>query len=245
MTLPVAVGYPDFGRYSARSKRVYLDDTFTGLPTNPDPPQEVLSTFVGDVPRISVFATATVSAATVTVEFHDADPAGGSNIVSRETFTVTINRSFAHSFATFGPFVRITAGNVLVSGNISVRVMDTTQPGNNQNGTNDSDNILVGSELTVQPNTSVGVGAQRVWPGMASWSVAIDPVLSSALFISVLMPDSVTTVNLLRCDDLTVFRNGRLCLPPLAVTMTVSNFNLVDPLVATVTLLGLLSQAGI
>lgn len=170
MTEPLPGGYPDFGRYRAVSRRVYFDDIVDDVNENPAAASLILSTFVGDVERLAVFAESTTGWFDVWVQFWDADfSAGGANIVAQQTFVIREGGRFAHTFAVNGPFVTVAARSNVADNSLALRVFETTQHGSFWNDENTSDNILASFAANINAAVTETIEPLRTWPGMAHW----------------------------------------------------------------------------
>lgn len=163
MTAPIAVGYPDYGRTSARAKVIYH------AITDPDiDAVEVLPTkYVGDHQYLQIFFSATTNHFFVEMFFKDQELGGTS--IRWHSFSIRQGDTFLHTFPIPGPFVSITVTPSAVNSAYSLNAWSTSVP---DQGNGVFDNGRVGIDLD---GTSIGAGVTRTdslngpWPGWWSW----------------------------------------------------------------------------
>lgn len=244
MTAPFPHGFSDWGRYSAQATKVYLDTTFNNIAVAPAN-NTILTTFVGDVPRVIPFMRAITGNFEVFVQFYSDDPFAGGTITGQMNFILNAGMTWGHSVAVSGPWLAILVGSSVAVNEIETRVAAASQHGLTHFAQQGTDNLIIRSEQTVNGGQQFGSFADQVWPGMAHLSVSIDPFAPIEF--------DLRTRTLAGNSDKLVFKAVNPCeqwfsvllmLPAAPVLTRITN-NGLDPVDFTVSLAGQLAQPGI
>lgn len=164
MTAPFSTGYPDYGRYSARALKTYVDQNFTGISavTTKGP------FFVGDVPFVGVSCTATANGFLVQVQYGD----------TSVSFSAFSNLEL-HPFVgvpvfvvvpVIGSYVRIVLSPSAANSAITLRVWASWTAAN-ATLTQGVGNVLISSGLvSVGSGATTTFSAPYIWVGEAVWN---------------------------------------------------------------------------
>lgn len=223
MTAPFTHGYPDWGRYSAQAARIYIDTTFSNIAVTPSV-STLLSTFSGDVPRVSPFVRAVTGNFDVFVQFHSDNPSAGGVVLHQMAFVLHAGQTWAHSIAVSAPWLVILARSNVATNEVALRVTESTQHGLTQFGAGGNDNIVISTVDSVPALATVTYDADQVWPGLAHWSFTVDPHVDVDLRLSVLSLAGGISGTVLRvtnpCEQ-SVW--GLACLPAAPVQLRLIN----------------------
>lgn len=177
MTAPVAHGYPDWARYSARADKVLADFS--------DPDIDALEVlgpfFVGDSPCLAVFFTAVTNGFRLAFNFYS-DEAGTSYVTSH-IFSIAALGRIEQTIPVLGPWMTVTVDPSAVNSSYMTVIATAFTPALQDAGSG-SDNILYSVFAT---NFAVGttiVNLTDVRPGPSNLYVILPPVLSDVRLYS-------------------------------------------------------------
>lgn len=163
MTAPIAVGFPDWGRTSARAKVIYHDITDLDI----DAVEQLPVKYVGDHTYLQVFFSAVTNHFFVAIDFKDQELGG--TTIGWQSFTIRQGDSFRHTFPIPGPFVSIAVTPSAVNSAYLLNAWSTSVP-DQGNGPFDSGRVKIDLD-----GISIAAGATRTdsldgpWPGWWSW----------------------------------------------------------------------------
>lgn len=242
--MPFPHGYADWGRYEARAARTYQDATFNNLSVSGSF-STILTEFVGDVPRLSLFIRATTANWQVAVQFYSDDPLGAGTILHQMAFDLLQGMTWAHSVQVPAPWLAILVRPSAATNEIASRVTESTQHGLTQFGLGGADNVIISRDTTVGASTSSSFSADQIWPGQAHFSFSFDPFvpITFELNTTVAVSGFITRVlQIINPCDQSVW--GIVNLPAAPIRFTATNDGTVSTNVRAI-VSGQLAQPGI
>lgn len=167
MTAPLPHGYPDFGRYAARSDKLIHSQSNVVISAE----TEYGPYFVGDVPHIGLRFFAQTNHFQLQATFFDT--VGASFFLGNRSFSLRQNSTLDITIPVMGAFVVFTVSPSGANSQFTLRSW-------NAYASMWSDLSLYNSPVLASMDQSIGAGAAvevdatRIWPGSAHWFVAGD-----------------------------------------------------------------------
>lgn len=165
MTAPVAHGYPDYGRYSARADLLLINQQ--NVAVNVDTVYNI--GFVGGIEALGVVANSNGTGALWHFDYYS--DAAGTLLLSRTSVETGSNRPFEKSLPTYGPFLRITLSPNAAGSTYTLVVWSTTRSAISNNGQPQRSILIAQTTVNIGAGATSTFTASRVWPGSATWSV--------------------------------------------------------------------------
>jgi hypothetical protein len=162
VTAPITQGYTDYGRYSARASKLYVNDDNVALNFT------VIRGpfFVADIPYLAFLFDSFGTTVNFTMEYYldsSLNIALGSQDVE-----CAVDGGFDYSLPVQGPWVRFLIDPVSATGTYSLKVYEVAGPLANLRGSA-SNNILVATNSSVGAGATQTFASTRTVPGEAHW----------------------------------------------------------------------------
>lgn len=166
MTMPIGHGYPDYGRYQARTDIILDTETDTVI----DVPDTRGRYFVGHVETYGLRFTPTVNHFAVAPRFFDSQ--AGGNEFSSHNYSIRANGGIDIMAPTLGPWMQIDLTPSAAGATFSMRTWTGHSLGRSFRGQATDSILLSQVDPAVGAGATVNFDSGRVWPGMVHWHVS-------------------------------------------------------------------------
>lgn len=187
MTIPVAHGYPDFGRYQAQADRVLWQEANTTV----DAQVTRGPFFVGDVQHVAHMLDLLNQHAVVVIEYYDSaalsTPLGDQNIDLRA------DGGFDYSLPVQGPWMLVRITPVAAGAEIDYKIWTVASPISSLRG-NSSPYLIAWASSNVGAGVTVTTSAVRTEPGLAhlyfqgdpaTWLIHVEALFSNGAVVRI------------------------------------------------------------